>query len=540
MTDSREFESWLAGQEDERLEFKEAKNRFDFGKLIQYCVALANEGGGKLILGVTNEIPRRVVGSQAFSSPGRTKSGLFERLRLRINVEVFHHRNHRVLIFHVPARPIGRPIEYQGAYWMRSGEALVPMTTDQIKRILDESKPDFSAEICSGAVLGDLEPDAIAAFRSHWHRKSGNEAIRTLADEQLLRDSELIFDNKITYAALILFGRKEALGRYLGQAEVIFEYRSSDTSIPFQQRQEFREGFFAFFEDLWRLVNLRNDLQHFQSGLFVWDIPTFNEGVIREAILNAVSHRDYRLGGSVFVCQFPRSLRITSPGSLPEGITPENIVYNQNPRNRRIAEALTRCGLVERSGQGFDKIVSECIRESKPRPDFTGTDAHQVNITFEGTVQNTDFLRFLEQIGAETQEAFGVDDFQVLDLLSRGEVVPPGCLADRLKFLRSRGIVESVGRTRGTRYILSKRYYSFAGEQGAYTRSRGLDREHNKMLLLQHLSQFGGGRIAEFEQVLPARNRKQIHSLLEELKREGKVRFVGSKKGGHWEMIPRS
>ena len=77
-------------------------------------------------------------------------------------------------------------------------------------------------------------------------------------------------------------------------------------------------------------------------------------------LLNAVSHRDYRHPGSVFVRQFPRHIEIVSPGGFPPGITPENILDHQFPRNRRIAETFARCGLVERSGQGADRIVEEC------------------------------------------------------------------------------------------------------------------------------------------------------------------------------------
>lgn len=74
--------------------------------------------------------------------------------------------------------------------------------------------------------------------------------------------------------------------------------------------------------------------------------------MIREAILNAVSHRDYRHAGSVFIKQYPTKIELVSPGGFPSGITPENIFWKQHPRNRRIAEVFARCGMVERSGQG--------------------------------------------------------------------------------------------------------------------------------------------------------------------------------------------
>jgi len=114
------------------------------------------------------------------------------------------------------------------------------------------------------------------------------------------------------------------------------------------------------------------------------DILTFSEGAVREAILNAVSHRDYRRAGSVFVRQYPRRIEVVSPGGFPAGITVENILYRQLPRNRRIAETLERCGLVERSGQGANRMFEESIRQAKPLPDFAGTDQYQVALTLHG------------------------------------------------------------------------------------------------------------------------------------------------------------
>lgn len=368
-----------------------------------------------------------------------------------------------------------------------------------------------------------------------WKRKSGNSALDHLTDDQLLPDAELLVDSAVTYGALILFGSRKALGRHLAQAEVIFEYRSSEASVQYQQRKEFREGFFLFDDELWKTINLRNDIQHYQEGLFVWDIPTFNEMVVREAILNAVSHRDYRLHGSVFVKQYPKRIEIVSPGGFPPGITSDNILFRQSPRNRRIAEAFARCGLVERSGQGADRMFEECIKESKPRPDFAGTDGYQVSLTLKGEVQNPRFLTFLQQVTLEGFGPFTTQDLLVLDAVQREEPVPPN-LKDRLIFLKERGIVEVTGRGRGARPILSRRFYAFLGKKGVYTRKRGLDRETNKALLLRHIEHFRqeGSRLQDLLQVLPELTRSQVQKLLGELRAEGKVDFVGKTKSARW------
>ncbi|KAA3609100.1 MAG: transcriptional regulator [Planctomycetota bacterium] len=538
--DLHQLAEWLRGNEDEHLEFKEAKTHFDFEKLVKYCAALANENGGMIVLGVSDKRPRQVVGTTAFGNLERTKAGLVERLGLRIELRELSHPEGRVLVFTAPPRPIGTPIAVKGAYWMRAGEDLVPMTPDQLCRIFEEAGPDFSAEVCPGATLADLAPEAVDAFRRRWHRKAKKDAILQVSGEQLLRDAELLMDEGITYAALILMGTRAALGRHLAQAELVFEYRSSEAAGPANQREEFREGVLVFYDRLWELLNLRNDLQHFQDGLFVLDVPTFDERAVREALLNAVSHRDYRDAGSVFVRQYSRRIEIVSPGGFPAGITQENLLWQQKPRNRRVAESLARCGLVERAGQGFDLIYGECIRHGKALPDFTRTDEHFVWLTLHGTIQDPAFLRFLEKVGNETQISFDLEDLLVLDLVHREQKVEDP-LARRLGSLLEHGILERIGRGRGVRYLLSSRFYKALGKPGAYTRQRGLDRGTNKALLVKHIegASPAGAALVELQEVLPALSRNQIQSLLRELKRDGEIEVRGRTKAARWFPNPK-
>jgi ATP-dependent DNA helicase RecG len=316
---------------------------------------------------------------------------------------------------------------------------------------------------------------------------------------------------------------------------VIFEYRTSDAAGPAADRKEYRLGFFSFYDELWRAINLRNDRQHYQEGLFIWDILSFDERSVREAVLNAISHRDYQLGGSIFVRQYPRKLVIESPGGFPPGITTENILDRQAPRNRRIAEAFSRCGLVERSGQGMNLIFEQSIRQGKQRPDFTGTDAYQVALTLHGQVQNPAFIRFLERIEQETQAGFDVHDLLLLDQVHREGIIPAE-LRPRLHRLVDLGVIETVGRGRGTRYLLARRFYQMIGAAGTYTRRKGLDRETNKTLLLKHIRENAehGVTLKELRQVLPSLSAASVQSLVRQLKAEGRVRLEGKTKAGRW------
>lgn len=242
--------------------------------------------------------------------------------------------------------------------------------------------------------------------------------------------------------------------------------------------------------------------------MFRFEFPTFSEGVVREAILNAGGHRDYRLSGSVFVRQFPRHLEIVNPGGFPPGITAENILDQQSPRNRRLAEAFARCGLIERSGQGMNRIFEETIRQSKPLPNFAGTDAHHVRLTLRGEVQNPAFIRFLERVGDERLVGFTTQDFLVLDFLQREQAVPEA-LRDRLANLVRLGIVEKAGRGR---HILSRNLYAQLGQKGTYTRVRGLGDAENMALLYRHVydNREQGSPFADLAQVVPSLSERRV------------------------------
>lgn len=528
---------WLLdAKEGENVEFKKAENAYEFDELVKYACALANRGGGYVVLGVTDKRPRHVVGSRAFEQPERTRNGLMDRLHLRIDFHLLSPDGKRVLVFDIPPRPVGVPIQDKGIAWWREGDSLVEMPMDVMRAVFAEAGHDFSADICKDADLSDLDETAVEAFRRRWMEKTNQSGLANLSRDQLLQDCEATTSKGITYAALVLFGHREALGRLLGQSEVIFEYRSSEAAGPAQQREEFRQGFFSFYDRLWELINLRNNKQHYQDGLFVLDVPTFDERVVREAILNAVSHRDYQLGGPVFVRQYQHRLVVDSPGGFPPDITLENILDRQSPRNRRIADILARCGLVERSGQGMNLMFELSVKQAKALPDFKETDRMHVRVTLDGLVQDPKLLTMMEKIGLETLKSFSTGDLLVVNQIRREQPVPEP-LRDRLPRLMDLGVIERVARGR---FILGRRYYAAVGKKGVYTRKKGLDRETNKELLVKHIrdNAIAGSKLEEFYQVLPGLVRSRIQLLLRELRSESRIHSHGVTRAGRWYLGP--
>lgn len=143
-----DLESWLqTPSEYEALEFKEARNNYSVDKLINYCVAISNEGGGHLIFGVSDQQPRQVVGSNLYleiSDQNAIKAYILQKLQIRIELTEIFHPNGRVIVFDIPGRPSGHPVHIDGRYLMRLGESIVLMTQDVLKSIFAEGHSDWA------------------------------------------------------------------------------------------------------------------------------------------------------------------------------------------------------------------------------------------------------------------------------------------------------------------------------------------------------------------------------------------------------------
>lgn len=166
----------LHAKEGENMEFKKAENNFEFDELVRYACAIANRGGGYVVLGITDKRPRQVVGSRTFMQPERTRSGLMERLCLRIDFHLLDADGKRVLVFDVPPRPVGVPIQDRGIAWWRKGDSLVEMPMDEMRAVFAEAGHDFSADVCKEADMNDLVEQTRSSCSSTFRRTQRLEA----------------------------------------------------------------------------------------------------------------------------------------------------------------------------------------------------------------------------------------------------------------------------------------------------------------------------------------------------------------------------
>ncbi|MEG4321813.1 MULTISPECIES: ATP-binding protein [unclassified Microcoleus] len=383
------LEQWLnAPAETENLEFKEAKQQFNKVDLLKYCVALANEGGGYLVFGITNKPPRRVVGSQAFPSQtslNQIKSLIVEKLRFRVDVTELAHVDGRVLVFEIPPRPVGQAYTFDGAYLMRSGEDLRPMTPDVLKRIFAEDQQDWfcqpaRSEASPDDVINLLDTQSYFELLKIPYPTTRDAVLDRLENQNLIQKT--VQGSTITNLAAMLLAKKldafsPALARKAPRV-VIYE---GINKLQTRDDKTDNRGYAVGFAGLVDFVHSAAPQNRFIEEVVREEVKMFPEQALRELIANALVHQDFlATGASVMIEMYSDRIEISNPGIPP--IKVERFIDEYRSRNEQLADLMRRFGICEEKGSGIDKVVSAAEVFQLPAPDFRVGDTRTTAVLF--------------------------------------------------------------------------------------------------------------------------------------------------------------
>jgi ATP-dependent DNA helicase RecG len=384
-TSISDLERWLrAPREDEHLEFKVAKNSFDQEKALEYFVALANEGGGKLVLGVSDGLPRNVVGSGAFRDLQQVRTVALQKLHLRVDAEEVAHANGRVVVFHVPGRTIGAPVSLDGAYLMRSGDQLVAMTNDRLCRIFEEGKPDWALRparqrTAPDEVIALLDTQGYFELRELPYPTTQEKVLERLAAENLIvRDGE---PWTITNLGAILFAKKlEQFDLLSRKAPRVIVY-DGPSKLRTKLDQGGSRGYAVGFAGLLEFINAQVPANEIIGQALRSDVKMFPTIALRELVANALIHQDFKEeGSSVMVELYADRIEISNPG-LP-AVPTERFIDGYQSRNERVADLMRRLRICEEKGSGIDKVINAVEVFQLPAPDFRVSDHRTIAVLF--------------------------------------------------------------------------------------------------------------------------------------------------------------
>lgn len=528
--------------------------------ILGYVIALCNEGGGRLVIGMHDNYPHRVTGTrQAQDAIGQLESDIYRDTTIRPEIyELYDEENRRVLVIEVPSRPIGKVFKFEDVPLMRVGEELKPMSDAMYLKILQESEPDFSEKICEGLTLEDLDEEAIRVMKQGYAQRWNKPEFVSTPTLQVLHDFALMNkDGQLTNAALILLGKSEAIRKHLYCNRVTVEYRLYHSMIEYTARQEFQEPLVLMVDSVWNYINqpASNPLQHYNDGFRIGDIPAFNREVVREAILNACCHRVMYIQSDVVIKQYPDQLIITNAGGFPVGVDVDNILtVNSMPRCKLITEVLQKAGFIEKSGQGVDKMFYHCLMDGKRLPDYSLTDDWQVCLRLSGEIKYPAFMLYARELQNDRPANNKLNVFDLLALFraSQGESQRHTDEVT-LRKLIDKGLLISAQ----DGYKLSDRYYEIAKNVGTVEDNRKDDTVNvpvNDTVKLPQLTErqkkiyhiIKDGTINDtINDTINAQTLSDalgasvitVKRDLYVLRDMNLIRYVGSNKTGHWEIV---
>jgi predicted HTH transcriptional regulator len=373
-TTPAQIDIWRASHsEHQRLEFKEAKNQFDNQTLYQYCVAIANEGGGVLLLGVKDKPPRDVVGSKAFHDPVAMAAKLFTAVGFRVDIEAVMHPDGRVVVFHIPSRPRGTAYNLEGKYLMRAGEQLVPMSEDQLRKIFGEGQPNWAEEACLAHLTAQqvVELLDVQTFFELLNIPYPNEqrgVLDRLLQERLIDESNGEFAIKRITGLLLARRMRDFPIEISRKAARVVVYKGG-SKLETKLDQTGARGYAAGFQSLVKYVMGQLPQNEVIENALRREEKLVPEIAIRELVANAMIHQDLTLSGSSLMVEvYDDRVEISNPG---EPIVPvERFIDGYQSRNERLADLMRRMHICEEKSSGVDKVVQAAEMFQLPAPDF--------------------------------------------------------------------------------------------------------------------------------------------------------------------------
>lgn len=480
--------------ESEHLDFKPSHGpKEDLKVACEYAVCFANAGGGVVVYGVADKLKGRAKAIQGTQGHDVDvfKRGIYDGTRPGIEAEVFElpvpEGTGKLLVMRVPEgtqKPCGTAA---GLFKQRVGKNCMPLDRVVFQRAQVASAAlDWSGEPAQGVALSDLDPLQIERARQVLRSKAPSSGLLDLPDLAFLQGLEAVRDGRITHTGLLLFARREVLARCCPQAQFHYVLHDSETTVarndidrlPLLEAVERMEQVF---------VGPLNPEKEIELGLFKMRIPQYPIEGVREAVLNALTHRDYLNPGEILVRHSAQELVVTSPGGFVAGITPDNILRHEAvPRNRTLANALVKLRLVESSGVGRRRIFRSALVFGKRRPRYQ-TDGYSVTLRLFNRATHDAVAQVVARLDAEGAEV-SLDHLLVLDALMGQPFIDSAEVAQVLQLPRDEArlvleamcmpplsLLERKGHTPAATFHLAKGVATALKGKVAYTRTRGLN-----------------------------------------------------------------
>lgn len=552
--DAEKIHELASGGESLGIEFKRRRNPGDLNdnQLVEAVTCMANSRGGTLLVGVEDhgEITGCAPWHGEITDPPRLEALIQNRTRppLPTAVEVVTVDGMDVVVVRIPEAqmPVGTN---RGMYQRRAlrtdglPECVAYEPHALMMSSFSASGRDWAQLPALGATFGDLDPAEFERFRAMCAASGGDRSLAELADAEILRALGLLdqpgYDTP-TLGAVLLFGREPALARWVPNHEVRFQVLER---TKLQTNDILRSPLFKAAEQIQERLDVRNVEDEMHWGMLRISLPRLPARAAREAVANALVHRDYTALGAVAVSIADDVFSVRSPGGLPRGVTLENLIEASQPRSRALADAFKRAGVVERSGRGVAIMYREMLRLGRFEPDYSRTTDAEVVVSLPLGAADQELVAFVTMV-QETAGELTLPELRVLHLLRSDGAMSLAELAEDLDTTKAqlrpilqsmgeRGLADVRGTGRAREYHLPSSFYELAGKRVEYVRSAPVQEGRREEMVLRYVQEYGTISRSQAAELCGVTS-QQASVLLRALVADGKLEMRGTKRGAHY------
>lgn len=544
-----DFAEILKIGESINTEFKSWNKASDMKKRINLAVdeliAFANNKGGTLYFGVEDN--GEVTGCDGNYDLQNIIESIYEKTRPSIFVdpEEIEYDGKKVIALTVASDGITHATT-DGRCLKRLGKNSKPFYPDEMSNRYSEiQSSDFSGRILSDSTEDDINKLEVYKLKEKLKARNPESTLADMDDIAFLRDLALVKSDsgniKLTVAGLLFVGKEQAINRLLPQAEVIYLHYSESNLEEYDARLDMKDPIISVIDRLSEKIQDSNRIVNVQVGLFRLEIVDFPEKVFQEALLNALSHRDYQSQGAVYVKHYPDKIVIENPGAFLDGITENNIITHPSvPRNKLIAETLQHLKYVQRTGQGVDIIFREMISSGKPFPEYKSyNDA--VSLTIYSAIDDIDFVKFIANEENGLSRSFSLSELMILRYLKDNRKITMSEAESLIQEARDQaqnacnnlkryGLIELSG----NEYMLTAKIYDELKNSVDYTKDKAIQYIKAREMILEYIRDRGFIN-NELVRELCGFSQKQARIILQRMRKESLIEL--SEKGRYAKYI---
>ena len=534
-TQTVEFKSWIrAGSMKERIKLA-----------VDELIAFANADGGTVYMGVEDD--GEVTGCTGNYDKQNIIEAIYDKTRppLFTSIEEFQYNDRTVIAISVEKSGQIHTTN-DGRCLKRLGKNSKPFYPSELTGIYSDNRQnsDFSAKIADKSSLDDIDFLEVQKLKDRMRLRDPQSTLPDENDKNFLADlgftRVLDSETRVTIAGLLFAGKGTSIEKYLPQAEVIYLRYSKENPTEYNARIDMKQPIITVLDRLTEVIQNTNTIENVQIGLFRLEIADYSEKVFQEALLNALSHRDYESSGAVYVKHYADRIVIENPGGFPADITAKNIITHPSiPRNKLIAETLQRLKYVQRAGQGVDIIYQDMLSMGKAYPQYRAfSDA--ISLTLMSAMENKSFVKFIVNEQEQQQKIFDLSELMIMRYLADNKKVTfsEACeltqsaedvVRKNINELTRMGLIETAGKS----YMLTARVYSNIKSEVEYIRDKDVSYIKARGMILEYLERnktITSGTIQE----MCGFTKQQARTVLEKMQKENILVMEGHGRGAYY------